>query len=212
MESISPTLFVLCVPLLPTNPVLSLPGISRENSTASARPGSAMSGASARTPGAQVRLRSAGARRPRPMSIATTGMTSSMYEERQKPALVLRDKSRTCEYLDILCILCQQSFVCSLPFSREVFKQDYEDDLCFSEHSQGGQDEEGQERDLRLRGRRQRGHEVSVQCGLRDPDPVKEDSEPGQGGERCQEVKGNNLVDSENIALMINLFRPPHLS
>ena len=117
MDSISPTLCVLCVPLLPTNPVLSLPGISRENSTASARPGSAMSGASARTPGAQVRLRSAGARRPRPMSIATTGMTSSMYEERQKPALVLRDKSRTCEYLDILCILCQQSFVCSLPFS-----------------------------------------------------------------------------------------------
>ena len=85
------------VPLLPTNPVLSLPGISRENSTASAaRPGSALSGSSARTPGSGVRLRSAGARRPRPMSIATTGMTSSMYEERQKPALVLRDKSRTC--------------------------------------------------------------------------------------------------------------------
>ena len=85
------------MPLLPTNPVLSLPGISRENSTASAaRPGSALSGSSARTPGSGVRLRSAGARRPRPMSIATTGMTSSMYEERQKPALVLRDKSRTC--------------------------------------------------------------------------------------------------------------------
>jgi len=69
------------------------PGISRENSTAStARPGSAMSGG-ARAPASGVRLRSAGARRPRPMSIATTGMTSSMYEERQKPALVLRDKS-----------------------------------------------------------------------------------------------------------------------
>jgi len=64
------------------------PGISRENSTAS-RPGSAMSGRGG------VRLRSApgGARRPRPMSIATTGMTASMYEERQKPAHVPRQKS-----------------------------------------------------------------------------------------------------------------------
>eukprot|EP00090_Calanus_glacialis_P005847 TRINITY_DN1454_c0_g1_i5.p1 TRINITY_DN1454_c0_g1~~TRINITY_DN1454_c0_g1_i5.p1 ORF type:complete len:962 (-),score=331.96 TRINITY_DN1454_c0_g1_i5:501-3386(-) len=63
-------------------------GISRENSTAS-RPGSAMSGRGG------VRLRSApgGARRPRPMSIATTGMTASMYEERQKPAHVPRQKS-----------------------------------------------------------------------------------------------------------------------
>merc|ERR1719186_1597167 len=42
-----------------------------------------------------VRLRSApgGARRPRPMSIATTGMTASMYEERQKPNHVPRQKS-----------------------------------------------------------------------------------------------------------------------
>merc|ERR1712013_677202 len=64
------------------------PGISRENSTAS-RPGSAMSGRGG------VRLRSApgGARRPRPMSIATTGMTASMYEERQKPSHVPRQKS-----------------------------------------------------------------------------------------------------------------------
>merc|ERR1719356_732670 len=64
------------------------PGISRENSTAS-RPGSAMSGRGG------VRLRSApgGARRPRPMSIATTGMTASMYEERQKPNHVPRQKS-----------------------------------------------------------------------------------------------------------------------
>eukprot|EP00092_Neocalanus_flemingeri_P037788 GFUD01041136.1.p1 GENE.GFUD01041136.1~~GFUD01041136.1.p1 ORF type:complete len:927 (+),score=283.94 GFUD01041136.1:43-2823(+) len=63
-------------------------GISRENSTAS-RPGSAMSGRGG------VRLRSApgGARRPRPMSIATTGMTASMYEERQKPTHVPRQKS-----------------------------------------------------------------------------------------------------------------------
>merc|ERR1719220_1517560 len=71
------------------------PGISRENSTASAR--SAMSSAAANSRTTGVRLRSAGARRPRPLSIATTGMTSSMtssmYEERQKPALVLRDKS-----------------------------------------------------------------------------------------------------------------------
>eukprot|EP00090_Calanus_glacialis_P005848 TRINITY_DN1454_c0_g1_i6.p1 TRINITY_DN1454_c0_g1~~TRINITY_DN1454_c0_g1_i6.p1 ORF type:complete len:834 (-),score=302.11 TRINITY_DN1454_c0_g1_i6:501-3002(-) len=66
----------------------STEGISRENSTAS-RPGSAMSGRGG------VRLRSApgGARRPRPMSIATTGMTASMYEERQKPAHVPRQKS-----------------------------------------------------------------------------------------------------------------------
>jgi len=65
-------------------------GISRENSTAS-RPGSAMSGRGG------VRLRSApgGARRPRPMSIATTGMTASMYEERQKPSHVPRQKSCT---------------------------------------------------------------------------------------------------------------------
>merc|ERR1712050_131003 len=64
------------------------PGISRENSTAS-RPGSAMSGRGG------VRLRSApgGGRRPRPMSIATTGMTASMYEERQKPSHVPRQKS-----------------------------------------------------------------------------------------------------------------------
>jgi len=63
-------------------------GLSRENSTAS-RPGSAMSGRGG------VRLRSApgGARRPRPMSIATTGMTASMYEERQKPSHVPRQKS-----------------------------------------------------------------------------------------------------------------------
>ena len=43
-----------------------------------------------------VRLRSAPSRRPRPMSIATTGMTTSMYEERQKPAHFVRDKSCTC--------------------------------------------------------------------------------------------------------------------
>merc|ERR1711892_646100 len=68
----------------------STEGISRENSTAS-RPGSAMSGRGG------VRLRSApgGARRPRPMSIATTGMTASMYEERQKPTHVPRQKSCT---------------------------------------------------------------------------------------------------------------------
>merc|ERR1719431_494238 len=66
----------------------STEGISRENSTAS-RPGSAMSGRGG------VRRRSApgGARRPRPMSIATTGMTASMYEERQKPSHVPRQKS-----------------------------------------------------------------------------------------------------------------------
>lgn len=34
-----------------------------------------------------------GARRPRPLSIATTGMTASMYEERQKPAHAPRQKS-----------------------------------------------------------------------------------------------------------------------
>merc|ERR1719242_1253493 len=65
------------------------PGISRENSSAS-RPGSALSSARAMS---GVRLRSAPSRRPRPMSIATTGMTTSMYEERQKPAHFVRDKS-----------------------------------------------------------------------------------------------------------------------
>jgi len=74
------------------------PGISRENSTASAhRPGSAMSGGTAAAARAGVRLRSApSSRRPRPLSIATTGMTSSMYEERQRPApgpAPVRDKS-----------------------------------------------------------------------------------------------------------------------
>merc|ERR1712002_544398 len=53
------------------------------------RPGSAMSGKGG------VRLRSApgGGRRARPMSIAPTGMTASMYEERQKPSHVPRQKS-----------------------------------------------------------------------------------------------------------------------
>jgi len=71
---------------------LRKPGLSRENSTAS-RPSSAMSGSRG-----QVRMRSGPGRRPRPLSIATTGMTasnsgmtSSMYEERQKPQL--RNKS-----------------------------------------------------------------------------------------------------------------------
>merc|ERR1719361_1903789 len=50
-------------------------GISRENSSAS-RPGSALSSSRAMS---GVRLRSAPSRRPRPMSIATTGMTTSMY-------------------------------------------------------------------------------------------------------------------------------------
>ena len=83
---------------VPTNPTLSILGLSRENSTASAgRPGSAMSGGAANSRTISgVRMRSApGSRRPRPMSIATTGMTSSMYEERQKPAHFVRDKSCT---------------------------------------------------------------------------------------------------------------------
>lgn len=71
-------------------------GLSRENSTAS-RPSSAMSGGGR----GQVRLRSAPTRRPRPLSIATTGMTSStngmttsMFEDRQRPQL--RNKACTC--------------------------------------------------------------------------------------------------------------------
>merc|ERR1719331_3230203 len=61
------------------------PGLSRENSSSS-RPGSALSSAHRNTVGG-VRLRpgSAGGRRQRPLSIATTGMTASMYEERQRP-------------------------------------------------------------------------------------------------------------------------------
>merc|ERR550532_897189 len=65
------------------------PGISRENSSAS-RPGSALSSGRAVS---GVRMRSTPTRRPRPLSIATTGMTTSMYEERQKPAHFVRDKS-----------------------------------------------------------------------------------------------------------------------
>merc|ERR1740128_1137744 len=63
------------------------PGLSRENSTAS-RPSSAMSGGG-RGGGVRPRSATAAPRRPRPLSIATTGMTSSMngmtasmYEER----------------------------------------------------------------------------------------------------------------------------------
>merc|ERR550525_2259585 len=61
------------------------PGLSRENSSSS-RPGSALSASHRNTVGG-VRLRpgSAGGRRQRPLSIATTGMTASMYEERQRP-------------------------------------------------------------------------------------------------------------------------------
>ena len=72
-------------PALPTNQPAPPPGLSRENSSSS-RPGSALS--STRAPAAGgVRLRpgSAGGRRQRPLSIATTGMTASMYEERQRP-------------------------------------------------------------------------------------------------------------------------------
>merc|ERR1719490_88241 len=60
-------------------------GLSRENSSSS-RPGSALSASHRNTVGG-VRLRpgSAGGRRQRPLSIATTGMTASMYEERQRP-------------------------------------------------------------------------------------------------------------------------------
>jgi len=60
-------------------------GLSRENSSSS-RPGSALSAGGRGSGG--VRLRNSGggaARRQRPLSIATTGMTASMYEERQKP-------------------------------------------------------------------------------------------------------------------------------
>ncbi|XP_023325040.1 ensconsin isoform X2 [Eurytemora carolleeae] len=78
----------------------STPGLSRENSTAS-RPSSAMSGGGR----GQVRLRSAPTRRPRPLSIATTGMTSStngmttsMFEDRQRPQL--RNKASATPKMD----------------------------------------------------------------------------------------------------------------
>jgi len=67
------------------------PGLSRENSSSS-RPGSALSTSGrgsvggAQVGGVRLRPGSSGGRRPRPMSIATTGMTASMYEERQRPA------------------------------------------------------------------------------------------------------------------------------
>merc|ERR1719481_1607865 len=76
------------------------PGLSRENSSSS-RPGSALStparGVGGAGSGGGVRMRpgSSGGRRPRPLSIATTGMTASMYEERQRPTVshVPRQKS-----------------------------------------------------------------------------------------------------------------------
>ena len=87
--------------------LLTVPGLSRENSTTTSRPGSAMSGrGGAASNGGPVRLRSAPPRRPRPLSIATTGMTSSMYEERQKPQTPIRQKS--CTYPYCLLSYCKQ--------------------------------------------------------------------------------------------------------
>merc|ERR1719445_218593 len=64
------------------------PGLSRENSSSS-RPGSALSAHRSTVGGVRLRPGSAGGRRQRPLSIATTGMssgmTASMYEERQMP-------------------------------------------------------------------------------------------------------------------------------
>merc|ERR1719445_1918196 len=64
------------------------PGLSRENSSSS-RPGSALSAHRSTVGGVRLRPGSAGGRRQRPLSIATTGMssgmTASMYEERQRP-------------------------------------------------------------------------------------------------------------------------------
>jgi len=63
-------------------------GLSRENSSSS-RPGSALSAHRSTVGGVRLRPGSAGGRRQRPLSIATTGMssgmTASMYEERQRP-------------------------------------------------------------------------------------------------------------------------------
>merc|ERR1719445_389363 len=63
-------------------------GLSRENSSSS-RPGSALSAHRSTVGGVRLRPGSAGGRRQRPLSIATTGMssgmTASMYEERQMP-------------------------------------------------------------------------------------------------------------------------------
>jgi len=64
------------------------PGLSRENSSSS-RPGSALSAHRSTVGGVRLRPGSAGGRRQRPLSIATTGMssgmTASMFEERQRP-------------------------------------------------------------------------------------------------------------------------------
>jgi len=78
---------------------VNTPGISRENSTTGSRPGSALSAPRPSTGGVKMRV-GGGARRPRPLSIATTGMTASMYEERQKPAHVPRNKSSATPKLD----------------------------------------------------------------------------------------------------------------
>merc|ERR1719219_1654525 len=70
-----------CLPRLTS---FALPGLSRENSSSS-RPGSALSAHRNTVGGVRLRPGSAGGRRQRPLSIATTGMTASMYEERQRP-------------------------------------------------------------------------------------------------------------------------------
>jgi len=70
------------------------PGLSRENSLAGSRPGSSLSAPRPNTSsGVRMRDKGQGARRQRPLSIATTGMTASMYEERQRPSHVPRQKS-----------------------------------------------------------------------------------------------------------------------
>ena len=75
------TWMTACLPPLTR---FALPGLSRENSSSS-RPGSALSAHRNTVGGVRLRPGSAGGRRQRPLSIATTGMTASMYEERQKP-------------------------------------------------------------------------------------------------------------------------------
>jgi len=63
------------------------PGLSRENSLAGSRPGSSLSAPRPNTAGVRLRDKTGGGRqRQRPLSIATTGMTASMYEERQRPS------------------------------------------------------------------------------------------------------------------------------
>ena len=174
-----------------------------------------------------VRMRSApGSRRPRPMSIATTGMTSSMYEERQKPAHFVRDKSCTLTnflYFPFKVLssafykLREFCFGFSILYSFltggliSIWGWNIYLTFDFSEHSKSRSYEESPKRDERLcrSRRRQWWREVRLQrdeLRSRSQDSVTEDSKPGQSRERCQEGKGEYLYYANSFLQFLLLL------